>query len=259
MKLVAYLRVSTDDKGQDPNRQRDVVQAWAERHGHEVASWHIDEGTSGATDPLKRQFVIEAIDSANATKADAIVVESVDRWTRGGVEALSISRFFLRLDENLRLISATTPTGMTAEMEEMWDSMMATVARMFRTRLQEQIKSGLARAKAKGWPNGQPGRAKKDPLTPDEVLFLEELVAKGHGSRVLALHLSNRRGCLSIADPKVRKEKSVTQTWVRAQLRNTKPDLLLRMAAYKAKAKKRPDLVEAHPKAPRSNEVPDAK
>ncbi len=220
MNFVGYCRVSTDDKGQDPERQKDVIAAWARQHGHDVLEWVRDEGTSGATDPFQRQYVLAAIERAKSLGAVGIVVESVDRWTRSGVEALSVSRFFLRLDHDLRLFATNTPAGLTPEMEEMWDSMMATVARMFRSRLQEQIKSGIARAKANGWPHGQPGRRPKPGLNPVEKEMVHRLSEGGMGLDLMSLELSKARGAFDVADPKRQAMKRVGPTWLHKQIRD---------------------------------------
>lgn len=231
MRLVGYLRVSTDDKGQNPERQKDVIREWAKRHHHEIPAWVVDQGTSGATDPFQRQYVLEAIEDAKKLGCQGIVVEAVDRWTREGVEALSVSRFFLRVDHDLRLICTTTPPGMTAEMEEMWDSMMATVARMFLSRLREQIKSGIARAKANGWPNGEPGRKAKPSLTAKEWEAVSRWIAEGKGVDKMALDLSHMRGAFNVADTKAQDRLRVKPTWLHGKIHSEMPSLAERLAA----------------------------
>lgn len=231
MRLVGYLRVSTDDKGQNPDRQKDVVAAWAKSHGHEIIRWVIDEGTSGATDPFQRQYVLEAIQEAKDNGCTGLVAESHDRWTRSGPEALAVSRFFLRTEHDLRLHLVSTPPGMTPEMEEMWDSMMATVARMFLSRLREQIKSGIARAKANGWPNGEPGRKPKPSLTPAEWEAVSVWITEGKGVDRIALNLSHMRGAFNVADPQAQDRLRVKPTWLHGKIRSEMPSLAERLAA----------------------------
>ena len=56
MKLVAYLRVSTDSQvdryGLDAQRQD--VERWCKAHDHKVVKWCVDEGVSGTVDALDR-------------------------------------------------------------------------------------------------------------------------------------------------------------------------------------------------------------
>lgn len=250
MRLVGYLRVSTDDKGQNPDRQKDVISAWAKNHGHEIIRWVVDEGTSGATDPFQRQYVLQAIEEAKSLGCQGIAVEAVDRWTRGGVESLSVSRFFLRVDHDLRLICTTTPPGMTAEMEEMWDSMMATVARMFLSRLREQIKSGIARAKANGWPNGEPGRKAKPSPTPKEWEMISQWIAEGKGVDKMALDLSHHRGAFAVADTKAQDRLRVKPTWLHGKIHSEMPSLAERLAAKGSGRKSRKQVESEHKVAP---------
>lgn len=231
MRLIGYLRVSTDDKGQNPERQKDVIQAWAKANGHQIPAWVYDEGTSGETDPLKRQYGLEAIEEAKTHGCEGIVAESVDRWTRAGPDALAVSRFFLRIDHGLRLVLANTPPGMTKEMEQMWDSMMATVAAMFLARLKESIKSGIARAKANGWPNGEPGRKRKPSLTPKEWEAVSLWIAEGKGVDKMALDLSHMRGAFTVADTKAQDRLRVKPTWLYNRITSEMPSLAERLAA----------------------------
>ncbi len=241
MIVIGYLRVSTDDKGQDPDRQKGLIQTWADRNGHTVAAWVADEGTSGAVPPLQRQMVLEALDLAETHQAEAIAVESVDRWTRGGWQDLGVSMFLLDTEHGgLKLAVADIPSG-DEFVAELLAGIMATLGKMFRKRLQEQIKSGLANAKAKGWPNGEPGRRPKPALTAVEAdLALQVLEREGkngaiaNGYHSAALAVSRSRGAFDLADPKRRQLATVSSWWVRNQLRLTvkeMPHLASRVAA----------------------------
>lgn len=232
MRLVGYLRVSTDDKGQDPDRQRAVIQKWADSNNHTVLVWVKDEGTSGATDPFQRQAVLEAIEEAQELKADGIVVEAVDRWTREGMEALAVSKFRLRVDKNgLQLFIANAPTGLPPAFMELIDGMLAAVAKMWLDRHKAAVKSGIALAKAKGFPNGQPGRRPKPQLTAKEQEILTRLIDEGLGVDRLALELSRIRGAYEVADPKARAKLEVKPTWLWKSIRSQMPWVRERLSA----------------------------
>lgn len=220
MKLVLYCRVSTDDKGQNPERQVDVLKSWVQRGGHEVAGTIKDEGTSGGVPPLDRVWVQQAIREANAGNADGILVESVDRWTRRGVHDFFESSTALELRHGLKLYLADVPQGMDGMALEIYQSIMAIVAKAFRERLREQIKSGLARAKKEGWKNGRPGRRAKANLSPEEIAYVREMKAmgrKGPGWGRMALELTRRRGALEVVDAKAREKRTVTASWLRSE------------------------------------------
>lgn len=196
LRLVGYLRVSTDDKNQDPERQQEVIEAWARQRGHAIVAWIADEGTSGTVNPFRRQHFLEAVQVAHDMEADGLAVEDVDRWTRGGVEDWAVSKWRLRHEHGLVIKHTKAPAGLTPEMEELWDSMMAAAARAFIRQLRERVTQGLARAKAKGWPKGKPGR----------------------GLRKCALEISRLRGAFEFVDPKKRAQVSVSETWLRYML-----------------------------------------
>ena len=66
MKAVPYLRVSTDDKGQDPARQMVTIAPWAKANGVELLPEVVDEGTSASkTDPFQRAKFKAAIERAH--------------------------------------------------------------------------------------------------------------------------------------------------------------------------------------------------
>src|SRR4051794_33589968 len=53
MRVVAYLRVSTDrqaEEGLGFDVQEQAIRAWAKHGGHRVVAWTRDEGVSGSND-----------------------------------------------------------------------------------------------------------------------------------------------------------------------------------------------------------------
>ena len=218
MKLVAYLRVSTEDKGQDPERQGDVLRAWAMKEGHELVGFITDLGTSGATPPMTRPKIKEAVAMAKNLQAEGIAVEAVDRWTRGGIEALMVSRFFMRLDHGLNVRCANSPTGLPPGMEDLWDSINAMAAQAWLDRHRQAVKTGYDRARKLGFPNGRPGPKEKDPLTREELDFLAVQQKAGKGWRVCANEISKLRGAYDVADPKAQRQRRVGPTWLRAEI-----------------------------------------
>lgn len=192
----------------------------AARDGHEVVAWFMDEGTSGGVSPLERIQVGLAIKKAKELDADALLVESVDRWTRRGVHDFCQSSADLELRHGLKLVLADVPQGMDGMALEIYTSIMAIVAKAFRERLREQIKTGLARAKKEGWKNGPPGRRPKANLQPHEIAYVREqraLGRRGAGWGRMAQELSRRRGALEVVDPKAQDKRTVRPSWLRME------------------------------------------
>jgi DNA invertase Pin-like site-specific DNA recombinase len=241
VKLVGYCRVSTDDKGQNPQRQKDVLQAMATRDGHTVVAWVLDEGTSGGISPLERIQVGLAIKKAKELEADALLVESVDRWTRRGVHDFCQSSADLELRHGLKLVLADVPQGMDGMALEIYTSIMAIVAKAFRERLREQIKTGLARAKKEGWKNGPPGRRPKANLKPEEIAYVREqraLGRRGAGWGRMATELSRARGALEVVDRKAQDKRIVRPSWLRMEWARIERGSMVRTW--------QPDKIEAH-------------
>jgi putative DNA-invertase from lambdoid prophage Rac len=231
MNLVGYVRVSTDDKGQNPERQVDILTARANRTGDQLVAMVRDEGTSGGVPPMERAWVQQAIRLAKEHGADGILVESVDRWTRVGVQDFFESSTTLELRHGLKLVLADVPQGMDGMALEIYQSIMAIVAKAFRERLREQIKSGLARAKKEGWKNGQPGRRPKPNLAPEEIAYVREQKAmgrRGAGWGRMAMELTRRRGALEVVDAKARDKRTVTPSWLRAEWRRLEAGSIVR-------------------------------
>lgn len=85
MKLVAYLRVSTDqqaEKGYGLQTQRRAIASWAKAEGHEIVLWTADEGLSGSNGIDKREGLYEALRAVQDRQADALVIYNLDRLAR---------------------------------------------------------------------------------------------------------------------------------------------------------------------------------
>lgn len=83
MRVVAYLRVSTDDQaesGAGLRAQLDACHAWAGRAGAELVGPFSDEGVSGAAPLDKRPALMEAV--AAIGPGDVLIVAKRDRLGR---------------------------------------------------------------------------------------------------------------------------------------------------------------------------------
>lgn len=232
MKLVGYCRVSTDDKGQDPQRQADLIEAWAKRNGHEIVAIVRDEGTSGMkVPPMERQKVHEAIKVAKRENAEGIITEAVDRWTREGPEGYFSSRLELRLRHKLVLYHTTSPGGVEGAFADLMPALEAVAARIFWDNLRRQITSGIAKAKREGWKNGRPGKKPKPNLSPEEAAYVREqrlLGRRGAGWGRMAAEITRRRGALEVVDRKAQDKRTVSASFVRAEWRRIESGSMVR-------------------------------
>jgi predicted site-specific integrase-resolvase len=101
MSLVAvpYLRVSTDDKGQDPVRQMEVIAPWAAREGIELLAAVIDEGTSASkTNPFERERFLRVFPRLDLRRERSLSLERFRlRFLRVGFQRLARDDLFRKL------------------------------------------------------------------------------------------------------------------------------------------------------------------
>lgn len=89
---VAYLRASTTDQHLSPDAQRAAIEAWAQRSGVTIASWHVDQGVSGGSELDDRPALAEALAAIQLTRAGVFVVARRDRIARDSGIAIAIDR-----------------------------------------------------------------------------------------------------------------------------------------------------------------------
>jgi DNA invertase Pin-like site-specific DNA recombinase len=85
MRLIAYLRVSTDaqaEHGLGLDIQRRAIRAWAKSQGHRIVHWHSDEGISGSNGVESRQGLLDALNDLEAADAQGLVMYRLDRLAR---------------------------------------------------------------------------------------------------------------------------------------------------------------------------------
>lgn len=216
MRAVPYLRVSTDDKGQRPERQLEVVGPWAEREGVTLLDAVTDEGASATkTNPFERPRFVEACERAVAAGAAAVVVETADRFTRQGSKEDGWAEVELQRRYRLRLFRADKPLDQHGTLVgDTVDALKAEVAREWAREHSKKVRSGMSKAKKDGKRVGRPAKA----LTEAERAQAAALRAEGKGWRAVALAVSRARGAFEVADPKRRRELTVSHMHIKRAL-----------------------------------------
>lgn len=223
MMLVPYLRTSTDDRGQNPLRQSDLIASWAKQNDIRLLSAVVDDGTSASKHPdaLSRYAFKEAVAQAKGAEGCAgIVVDVIDRLTRGGVESWVVTKYLLQQEHGLVLYHAETPPDQqTTAAGEFYSATKAMVGRVESENLKRRIKSGMDRARANGKRMGRPPK----PIPQDEVEYAVKLRAEGLGWDAIAARVNKRRGVQDYATPEVRKKKSTSGPSVRRAVMAFRP------------------------------------
>ncbi|WP_417789022.1 recombinase family protein [Terasakiella pusilla] len=175
-RAALYLRVSTD--GQTTENQRIALETVAQNAGWDIVAVYDDNGVSGAKGRDQRKQFDALIKDANRRKFDVVMAWSVDRLGRslqdllqllGDLEAVGVDLFLQQQG-----LDTTTPSG------KMLFQMSGVFAEFERSMIQERVKAGLERAKAKGKTLGRPK------VTEEKEQAIIDLRSQGKGIRKIA-------------------------------------------------------------------------
>jgi DNA invertase Pin-like site-specific DNA recombinase len=84
MRVAIYARVSTNDKGQDPENQLRELRAWCANSGHTIAHEYVEHETGGKGAERRKQFAALFEDAAKR-KFDCVLFWALDRFSREGM------------------------------------------------------------------------------------------------------------------------------------------------------------------------------
>jgi len=182
MKTALYARVSTSDKGQDPEMQLRELREYCERRGWTISAEYVDVGVSGAKD--SRPQLNKLMADAKQRRFDTVLCWKLDRFGRslkhlvsalGEFEALGVA--FVSLRDSFDL---TTPAG------RLMFNMVASFAEFERDLIRERVKAGIANRRAKGF------RVGRKPVSIDAAK-LQTLRSEGRTIREIATSLGCSR------------------------------------------------------------------
>jgi len=153
VRAAIYLRVSTDDKGQTVENQRQPLRVFCTAQGWTEAVEYADEAS--AADLRGRKAWRQLLDDASKRKVDLILVWRMDRMARSVLDAAQTLERLRGWGVGLRsycepYLDTTSPFG-----EALFHITMAW-AQLERGILSERTKSGMARARREGRHIGRP-------------------------------------------------------------------------------------------------------
>ena len=177
-RAALYARVSTDDRGQDPETQLRQLREYAERRGFEVVEELVDHASGTREARPSYQRLLEAV---RKRRVDVVLVWRYDRFARSTqalVNALAEFRAlgvdFISYQEN---VDTTTPQG------ELVFGMMANLAQFESALIGERVRAGMARARAQG------KRVSRPPIPEAKRRRLEELWREGRSINAIRKEL----------------------------------------------------------------------
>lgn len=176
MRVAIYARVSTKDKGQDPENQLYQLREFAERHGtiYQVFMDQESGGKAGRT--AFQQLLLEAYQQ----RFDLVVFWRLDRFSREG--ALATLRYLKELkDHGVNYKSFTEPyLDSLGPFGDVIVSMLATIAAQDLIKISENTKAALAKKKAAGVRLGAPAKSA------EVVAQVRRLKASGASNQAIA-------------------------------------------------------------------------
>ena len=151
-RAAIYARVSTRDRGQDPEMQLSELREYCLRRGWTVTAEYVDVGVSGSK--ASRPQLDRLMHDAHRRRVDVIAVWKLDRFGRSlrhlvnalaQLESLGVA--FVSLRDNVDL---TTPSG------RLMCQIIGAMAEFERALIQERVRAGLQNARSKGKQLGRP-------------------------------------------------------------------------------------------------------
>jgi DNA invertase Pin-like site-specific DNA recombinase len=176
MRVAIYARVSTKDKGQDPENQLHQLREFAERHG---TIYHVftDQESGGKAGRTAFQLLLL---EAYQHKFDLVVFWRLDRFSREG--ALATLRYLKELkDHGVNYKSFTEPyLDSLGPFGDVIVSMLATIAAQDLIKISENTKAALAKKRAAGVQLGAPRKSA------DAIEQVRRLKASGASNQAIA-------------------------------------------------------------------------
>lgn len=161
-RVAIYARVSTDDKGQDPENQLRLLRQWAQDMGYPVAREYVEHESGGKGTDYRKQLRA-LFDDARRRQFDLLLFWALDRFSREGLAATAMHLQRLAA-AGVAFHSYTEPT-LSSEDETVRDitlGVFASLAKRQRQKIAENTKAGMARARANGTHVGRPPLPEKD-------------------------------------------------------------------------------------------------
>ncbi len=149
MKTALYLRVSTEDQvkeGYSLEVQRETLEAYAKREGHEVYKVYSDDGISGAT--TNRPALTALLADAKSGKFGLVLVSKLDRFSRNLRDLLNLVEELCACGAGFK--SAGEPFDTTTSSGKLMFQQLGSFAEFERNRIAERVFPGMVKGAMQG-------------------------------------------------------------------------------------------------------------
>jgi len=156
MRVAIYARVSTNDKGQDPENQLRELRAWCVNSGHTITREYVEHETGRRGAEKRKQFAALFEDAAKR-KFDLVLFWALDRFSREGM-AQSIVHLQRLTSYGVTFHSYTEPHLATDNelVRNILLALLSSLAKVEAQKISDRTKAGMNRARAKGIKIGRP-------------------------------------------------------------------------------------------------------
>lgn len=145
MKVAIYSRISTDNLGQDIDRQIHECRKYCDIMGYEIVEEYLDEGFARTT--RNRPALDKLIKDARQRKFKLVISDELSRFA--GTPVLLLNLLEELKQWNIHLVSVKESIDTSTPMGEMVSTMIAAISKMELFNLSHRIKSGISNAKRK--------------------------------------------------------------------------------------------------------------
>lgn len=169
MRVIGYLRVSTQDQDLEKNKADILIFANERKLGH--VEW-VEEKVSGVKTWRERELA-KAVESLNA--GDWLIVPEISRLGRSTLDTLDVLSILRKKGVNVYAIKGAWILNGTIE-SKVFLTMMALFSEIERDFISARTKEGLRAAKAAGVKLGRPkgpGKSKLDQYRPEIEALLK--------------------------------------------------------------------------------------
>lgn len=152
-RVVAYIRVSTDEQALGPEAQRASIERWCEANGATLVAVHEDLGVSGGATLDKRPGLVAAIDALADHGAGVLLAMKRDRLARDVMVAAMVERLADRA--GARVLTADGAGNGEGPEAALMRTMMNAFAEYERQIIRSRTKAALAVKKGRGERTGE--------------------------------------------------------------------------------------------------------
>ncbi len=207
--LIPYYRVSTDNKGQDTDRQRIACEPWAEREGFLLLPAEHEEESAFKVPSLQRLGFVAACERAKASKAEGILLETPDRFSREDPEIAIWQKVEVLRKYDVKLYFACMSLEMqTTPMGKCFLFMQQTSGHVWVVDHSKKILTGNIRARQRGVKLGRKPKA----ISFEDERLIDRLRAppESMGWEKIEIEVNKARGVFDLTDKKLAKQRSIS-------------------------------------------------